>query len=88
MEAEFQSASVGSNNSDPNIFTRAEESSGQAKATRAPPAGHAAPQFAALEASVDAFGLPVQLEAAGLVEVGDVELVVSKGVFNMCVDKP
>lgn len=49
--------------------------------------GLAAPQFAVLEASVDAVGLPAQLEAAGLVEVGDSELVVSNGVFNLCVDK-
>jgi len=49
--------------------------------------GHAASQFAVLEASVDAVGLPAQLEAAGLVEVGDVELVVSNGVFNLCIDK-
>jgi len=49
--------------------------------------GHAAPRFAVLEASVDAVGLPAQLEAAGLVEVGNAELVVSNGVFNLCVDK-
>ena len=49
--------------------------------------GHAAPRFAVLEASVDAAGLPAQLGAAGLVEVGNADLVVSNGVFNLCVDK-
>lgn len=49
--------------------------------------GHAAPRFAVLEASVDAVGLPAQLGAAGLVEAGSADLVVSNGVFNLCVDK-
>jgi hypothetical protein len=40
-----------------------------------------------LEASVDDVGLPAQLEAAGLVVAGIADLVVSNGVFNLCVDK-
>ena len=40
-----------------------------------------------LEASVDDVRLPAQLEAAGLVEAGIADLVVSNGVFNLCVDK-
>ena len=36
---------------------------------------------------MDDVGLPAQLEAAGVVVAGIADLVVSNGVFNLCVDK-